>query len=68
MPRTFYLKGKCEVALAEIQYPHTWEALTGQLVQEVAGRIEYNKRRKPKKRVSKRNNVKRAAAKYIFIQ
>ena len=24
MPRTFYLKGKYEVALAEIQYPHTW--------------------------------------------
>ena len=24
MPRTFYLKGKYEVGLAEIQYPHTW--------------------------------------------
>ena len=23
LPRTFYLKGKYEVALAEIQYPHT---------------------------------------------
>lgn len=25
LPRTLYLKGKYEVALAEIQYPHTWE-------------------------------------------
>ena len=24
LPRTLYLKGKYEVALAEIQYPHTW--------------------------------------------
>ena len=24
MPRTFYLQGKYEVGLAEIQYPHTW--------------------------------------------
>ena len=24
MPRTIYLQGKYEVALAEIQYPHTW--------------------------------------------
>ena len=28
LPRTFYLKGKYEVALAEIQYPHTWETFT----------------------------------------
>ena len=28
LPRTFYLKGKYEVALAEIQYPHTWEIFT----------------------------------------
>ena len=27
MPRTFYLKGKYEVALAEIQYPHTWRSV-----------------------------------------
>ena len=27
MPRTFYLKGKYEVALAEIQYPHTWTTM-----------------------------------------
>ena len=27
MPRTFYLKGKFEVALAEIQYPHTWTTM-----------------------------------------
>ena len=26
----FYLKGKYEVALAEIQYPHTWETFTKQ--------------------------------------
>ena len=31
LPRTFYLlqlKGKYEVALAEIQYPYTWETFT----------------------------------------
>ena len=28
LPRTFYLKGKYEVALAEIQYSHTWETFT----------------------------------------
>ena len=28
MPRTFYLQGKYEVALAEIQYPHTWKTMT----------------------------------------
>ena len=28
LPRTFYLKGKYEMALAEIQYPHTWETST----------------------------------------
>ena len=28
LPRTFYLKGKYEVGLAEIQYPHTWETFT----------------------------------------
>ena len=27
MPRTFYLQGKYEVALAEIQYPHTWTTM-----------------------------------------
>ena len=27
MPRTFYLEGKYEVALAEIQYPHTWPSM-----------------------------------------
>lgn len=27
MPRTFYLRGKYEVALAEIQYPHTWTTM-----------------------------------------
>jgi hypothetical protein len=27
MPRTFYLQGKYEVALAEIQYPHTWNSM-----------------------------------------
>ena len=30
LPRTFYLKGKYEVALAEIHYPHTWETFTKQ--------------------------------------
>ena len=27
MPRTFYLEGKYEVALSEIQYPHTWPSM-----------------------------------------
>ena len=27
LPRTFYLQGKYEVALAEIQYPHTWPSM-----------------------------------------
>ena len=27
MPRTFYLQGRYEVALAEIQYPHTWPSM-----------------------------------------
>lgn len=27
MPRTFYLQGKYEVGLAEIQYPHTWPSV-----------------------------------------
>ena len=30
MPRTFYLQGKYEVALAEIQYPHTWKTMAVQ--------------------------------------
>ena len=58
----------------KIAAPHAKKAaknvareLTGQVVQEVAGRII--KPRKPKKRVSKRKNVKRAAArKDIFLQ
>ena len=44
-------------------------ALTGQVVQEVVSRIGHKKRRKPKKRVSKWKNVKRAAAaKDIVLQ
>ena len=31
MPRTFYLQGKYEVALAEIQYPHTWSTMSPDL-------------------------------------
>ena len=58
----------------KIAAPHAKKAaknvareLTGQVVQEVAGRIGHKKRRKPKKRVSKQKNVKRAASKDIFI-
>ena len=60
----------------KIAAPHAKKAaknvareLTGQVVQEVAGRIGHKKPRKPKKQVSKRKNVKRAAAaKDIFLQ
>ena len=31
LPRTLYLKGKYEVALAEIQYPHTWTTTRGKI-------------------------------------
>ena len=60
----------------KIAAPHAKKAaknvareLTGQVVQEVAGRIGHKKPRKPKKQVSKLKNVKRAAAaKDIFLQ
>ena len=59
----------------KIAAPHAKKAarnvareLTGQVVQEVAGRIGHKKARKPRKRVSKRKNVKRALAKDIFLQ
>ena len=31
MPRTFYLEGKYEVALVEIQYPYTWPSMKPEL-------------------------------------
>lgn len=31
LPRTIYLKGRYEVALAEIQYPHTWETFNDRI-------------------------------------
>ena len=59
----------------KIAAPHAKKAaknvaceLTGHVVQEVGGRIGHKKRRKPKKRVSKRKNANRAAAKDIIIQ
>ena len=58
-----------------ISAPHSKKAaknvareLTCQVVQDVAGSIGHKKRRKPKKRVIERKNVKRAAAKNIFTQ
>ena len=59
----------------KIAAPHATKAaknvareLTGQVVQEVTGWIRHKRRRKLKKRVSKRRNVKRAAVKDIFLQ
>ena len=52
-------------AVVKIAAPHTKKAvknvvreLTGQVVQEVAGRIRHKKRRKLKKSVRKRKNVR----------
>jgi hypothetical protein len=42
MPRTFYLKGKYEVALAEIQYPHTWNTMREGLDYFIATRLAPN--------------------------
>lgn len=39
MPRTFYLEGKYEVALAEIQYPHTWPSMKPNLDYYVCHRL-----------------------------
>ncbi len=35
MPRTFYLKGKYEVALAEIQYPHSWTTMRKEIAYSI---------------------------------